>query len=178
MKPVHLKSVFIAAALASASLMVQAQTGGHEPGRCGMDGGPRCAMARAEGARKDPAKMQERHAKRLAELKTQLQITPAQEGAWSAFANAMKPPQPSTDKRPDPAELQKMTTPERMDHLHALHKERVQNRMAAMEQRHQAMKTFYVALDAQQQKTFDAVHARMMGRMQKQRGMHHGHGRG
>jgi hypothetical protein len=35
--------------------------------------------------RHDPAKMQAWMAKRQAELKTRLQVTPAQEGAWTTF---------------------------------------------------------------------------------------------
>ena len=52
----------------------------------------------------DGAKMQDRMAKRQAELKAKLKITPAQEGAWSTFTAAMQPPAPMMrGERPHPA---------------------------------------------------------------------------
>jgi protein CpxP len=108
---------------------------------------------------RDPAKMQAFIAKRMAELKTKLKITPEQELAWAAFTGSMKPPAPPA--RGDRAEFAKLTTPERLDRLHAL---RVARNLE-MDQREDATKTFYGALNAEQKKTFDAESLRMLERM-------------
>ena len=128
-----------------------------------------------QGGRHDPAKMeefrarmQERMAKRLGELKQKLQITSAQEGAWTAWTTAMAP---SKMQRPDRAEFAKLTTPERIDRMRAIRAER----MAAMDKRMDATKNFYAVLSAEQKKTFDAEGMRFM-RGGKRGGMG-GHGR-
>ena len=110
------------------------------------------------------ARMEERMARRLGQLKAKLQISPAQEGAWSSWTTAMKPTQ---FQRPDRAEFQRLSTPERIDRIRA---QRAQ-RNAAMDQRFDATKTFYAALNAEQKKVFDAEAMRFM------RGGRHG-GRG
>lgn len=117
------------------------------------------------GMRHDPAKMQERMAKRQAELKAKLQITAAQEGAWSAFTSAMKPPA-DRPARPDRAEFAKLTTPERIDRMQAMKA----RRDAEMAKRADATKTFYAALSPEQQKVFDAESLRMGPRGHR----HHG----
>lgn len=106
--------------------------------------------------RPDPAKMQERMVKRLAELKGKLKITSAQEGAWIAFTDAIKPPA-NRPPRPDRAEWAKLTTPERLDRMQAMKAERD----AAMAKRADATKTFYAALSPDQQKVFDTESLRM-----------------
>ena len=67
---------------------------------------------------RDPAKMQAVMAKRQAEMKAKLKITPAQEGAWTAFTAAMQPPvhgaRPTATQR---AEIDKLSTPERIDKM-------------------------------------------------------------
>ena len=111
---------------------------------------------------RDPARMQMVQAKRLAELKEKLHISPAQESAWASFTAAMPT---HRMERPNRAEFEQLTTPQRIDKMQAMQTER----LAATEQRGQAVKAFYATLSAEQQKTFDAAHARM-GR--------HGHHRG
>ncbi len=111
--------------------------------------------------RHDPAKMAQMHAKHLSDLKARLKITASQETAWTAFTEAMKPPADMMAKRPDRAEMDKLTTPERMDKMRALHKEHMAVMDAAMDKRAEATKTFYTALTAEQKKTFDAEHAKM-----------------
>ena len=118
-------------------------------------------------ARHDPAKMQERMAKRQAELKAKLQITANQEGAWNTFTSAIKPPA-DRPARPDPAEFAKLTTPERIDRMQAMKAQRD----ARMAQRAEATKAFYAALTPEQQKTFDAETLRMGQRMHRQHGGH------
>ena len=109
---------------------------------------------------------QARHQKHLAELKGQLQLQAPQEAAWARFTQAMQPPaQPAA--RPDRASWEKMTTPERIDRMQAMHAERE----ALMKQRGDATKALYAALSPEQQKTFDAHTARFMAGMQ---GAHHG----
>ncbi|HVE52585.1 MAG TPA: Spy/CpxP family protein refolding chaperone [Ramlibacter sp.] len=123
--------------------------------------------ARAERMR---ARMQERMAKRLAVLKAQLKITPAQEGAWTAWTTALQP----TGNRPplDRAALARMTTPERIDQMKA----RRAARNAEMDRRLDATKTFYAALNAEQKAAFDAVGMKFFRQGGKRgHGGHHGH---
>lgn len=112
----------------------------------------------------DPAKMQERKAQRRAELKQKLQLTPAQESAWTSFTNALKPGGPR--QRMDREALARMTTPDRIDHVRALRNAR----LAEMDRRGEATKAFYATLTPAQQKTFDDETAR--------KGHRGGHGHG
>lgn len=138
---------------APAPVTPEARASGHHHGMMGHHG------------RMDPAKMQERMqqrmAQRQAQLKQKLQITPAQESAWTAYVAAMQPP--ANMQRPDRAELAKLTTPERIDRMRALRTAH----HAEMDKRGEAAKTFYAALTAEQKKVFDAESSR--GR----RGGHH-----
>lgn len=118
---------------------------------------------------RDPAKMRAMMDKHLAELKATLKITPAQEPAWSAFTASMKPPAGGMGWRHSPeqrAELEKLTTPERIDKMRALRAQRMAEMNAMADQRGEATKVFYVQLSAEQKALFDAEH--------KKRGMHHG----
>ena len=116
----------------------------------------------------------ERMAKRQAELKTKLKITPAQEGAWTTFTASMKPPANMAGgmgMRHDPkvkAEMDKLTTPERIDQMRVLRAERMTTMNAEMDKRGAATKTFYAVLSPEQKAVFDAV--AMRG------GRHGGHG--
>jgi protein CpxP len=157
MKRIH-KHLLVAGLLAALGFAANAQApAGPGPGMAPaapmMHGGP---MGRI-----DPAHMRERMEQRMAErhakLKTLLQITPAQEGAWNAFTAAMKPP--ANWKRPDPAEFERLTTPERIDRMRARRAERI----AEMDRRAEATKTFYAALTPEQKKAFDVLTARHLG---------------
>lgn len=106
------------------------------------------------------ARMQERRAQKLADLKTQLRIAPAQESAWNAWTGAMQPP--AARQRPDRSELLALTTPQRIDRMRELRAQR----MAEMDKRGDATKAFYGALTQEQQRVFDAV------------GLRHGGGKG
>jgi periplasmic protein CpxP/Spy len=120
--------------------------------------------------RHDPAKMQAHMAKRQAEMKAKLKITPAQEGAWTAFTAAMQPPANMMGGRPgheQRAEMDKLTTPQRIDKMREMRTQRI----AAMDKRMDATKTFYAALSPEQQKVFDAEHNKRGGR---HGGGHHG----
>ena len=113
------------------------------------------------------ADMAERIAKRQAELKQKLAITPAQEGAWTTWTSAMKPP--ANLQRPNREEMAKLTTPERIDRMRQLRSVR----MAEMDKRAEATKAFYATLNADQKKVFDAETARF-GRGGRHGGRHHG----
>jgi hypothetical protein len=130
-----------------------------------------------QGSRQDPERMEryraraeQRMAKRLGALKQKLQITPAQEGAWSAWTGALKP---TSFQRPSRGEFARLTTPERIDRMKA----RRAQRAAEMDQRLDATKSFYAALSAEQKKTFDAEGMRFMRGGKRGFGGHH-HGRG
>ena len=105
----------------------------------------------------DPAKMQAWIAKRQAEMKAALKITPAQEGAWTAYTASMQPPpygaRPTAEQR---AELDKLGTPQRIDKMRELRAQRMADMAAKMDKRGEATKTFYAALTPDQQKGFDA----------------------
>ena len=121
--------------------------------------------------RPDPARRLARFERHSAELKARLKLRADQETAWTAFTNAIKPPA-SPPTRPDRAELAQLSTPERLDRLETLHQQRAQS----MGQRHQATKALYAALDAEQQKVFDAEAQRLMApRSGPEHGMHHPH---
>ena len=85
------KQLIAGAALAALGLVAFAQTPPTPPAA------PAAPQQHGMHAGKgDPAKMQqmraERMAQRLAALKQKLAITPAQEGAWTAWTTAMQPP--------------------------------------------------------------------------------------
>lgn len=161
MKPVF-KSLVIAGLLATAGFAAYSQSPGGK-GMMDCDGGGRMSHM-------NPERMEKMMAKRADDLKAKLKITPAQEGAWTAFTTSMKPSGDMMGKRPDTAELAKLTTPEHIDKMRALRTQRAAEMNTAMDKREEATKTFYAALTAEQKKIFDAEYARMGGR-----GEHHGH---
>ena len=117
------------------------------------------AFADMDGGRNhDPARMAHRHEQQLAELKAKLQLTSQQETAWNSFAESLKPPAAAMEKTPDWAALQQLPTPERIDRMRALRKERMQAMQARMDKHAEATKAFYAALTPTQQKVFDARH--------------------
>ena len=164
MKYAH-KHLVIAGLLAALGLVAVAQTPAPAPGA-----GPAATMR--EGHRHgDPAKMQERMnrmqermASRLAAFKQKLNLSAGQEAAWNNYMAALKP---AGMKRPDHAELAKLTTPERIDRMRALRAER----LAEMDKRGEATKTFYASLTPDQKKVFDAETAH---RGRHGLGRHHG----
>ncbi|HYW55535.1 MAG TPA: Spy/CpxP family protein refolding chaperone [Polaromonas sp.] len=122
--------------------------------------------------RHDPAKMQAHMAKRQADLKARLKLTPAQEGAWTSYTASTQRPargaKPSAEQR---AEFEKLTTPERIDKMRALRAQRMSEMTVAMDKRDEATKTFYAALTADQKKVFDS---QRMGPAGHRQGKHHG----
>jgi Spy/CpxP family protein refolding chaperone len=129
-------------------------------GECGPAMGPGMDMRHDRMGKMDPARMQAMMEKREALLKAQLKLTPAQEGAWKAFVDAKKPTAPPAadmQQRPDPIEMAKLTTPERLDKMKAMREEHMKIMTAAMAKHEEATRAFYAALTPEQQKVFDAV---------------------
>jgi protein CpxP len=163
----------MAAALLALGAGAIAQTPPAQSGPRGADRHELSAHGGGRGAG-DPARMQqriermqERMARRMAALKQKLNITGAQEGAWTSWTQAITASRPRTMQRPDRAEWERMTTPQRIDRMKAVRAER----MAAMDKRADATKQLYAALTPEQQKVFDAESLGM-------RGGKHGGGRG
>jgi Spy/CpxP family protein refolding chaperone len=115
---------------------------------------------------RDPAKMQAKVDKHLADLKAKLKITPAQENAWSTFTAAMKPPSVPVNKAAQPSkeDLAKMPMPQRMDVMRAQRKEHMDAQASRMDSYENAAKALYAVLSPDQQKIADAEHAKRMGR--------------
>ncbi len=141
------KSLLIAALLASAGMAAHAQGAG-VPATGGM----------AHHQRMDPARMQEMMAKHQADMKAKLKLSPSQENAWNAYMASMQPPADMA-ARMNPEnrqkmhdEMQKLTTPERIDRMNAMKAQRD----AEMAKRGESTKTFYAVLSPEQKKVFDA----------------------
>ena len=167
------KGLLLAGLLATAGAGAIAQTPAAPQGDAGATAAsPPASMHGGQMGRHDPAKVEAYLAKRQADMKAKLKITPAQEGAWTAFTAAMQPPaglgaRPGTEQR---AELDKLTTPQRIDKMRELRAQRTAAMTAMMDKRGDAAKAFYAALSPEQQKVFDAEHSMRTG--------HHGGGGG
>jgi hypothetical protein len=175
MKPVF-KSLVVAGLLATAGFAVFSQGSGPMGEHRGMMGEGGMTMHDGKGSmgKMDSTKMEARMAKRNTDLRAKLKITAAQEGAWTAYTAAMKPPANMMNQHPDRAEMTKLTTPERIEKMKSLRNQHHTDMMTAMDQRDEATKTFYAALSAEQKKTFDSEHSRMGGH----HGDNHGGGQG
>lgn len=137
---------------------------------------PTTTQQAQEGARdgQRDAKRAERMAERQAALKAELKITADQEPAWNAFV-ARTQPQARPARQGPRKDWSALTTPQRLDKMAAMKAERD----ARMGQRHDAIKSFYAALNAEQQKVFDA--RQMQGYQRagmKGHGKNHHHGGG
>ena len=89
--------------------------------------------------RMDPATMETTVANHLAELKGKLKISPAQEASWTLFTAAMKPSAQPDRSHPDRAEMDKLTTPERIDRVRSLRAQHMADRQAIREKRESAI---------------------------------------
>lgn len=160
-----LKPLLLASILATASVAAFSQAPGAGPGGGMMGPGARMheGMDHPGMGKMNPARMQARMEKRQAVLKAMLKLTPAQEGAWTAFTAAVKPPAGMMAKHPDPVEMAKLTTPERIDKMKALRTQHMTEMNAVADKREEATKTFYAALTPEQQKVFDTASARHFG---------------
>lgn len=140
------KPLLIAALIAGAAVTATAQSMG------GPEGAP---MGHH---RMDPAKMQAMVAKREADLKARLKLSPAQEPAWNSFVASMQPPADMAqrmnpeNRRKMREEMAALTTPERLNRMEAMKAQHD----AEMAKRHAATRAFYAVLTPEQQKVFDA----------------------
>ena len=119
------------------------------------------------------ARMQQKMAERQAAFKTELKLTPEQEPAWNAFVARTQPQaRPARDHTRE--DWSKLTTPQRLDKMQALKAERD----AAMAKRTEAIKSFYSALNADQQKVFDSkfMSGYQRAGMRGEHGQHRHHG--
>jgi hypothetical protein len=148
-----LVSGLIAAGFSAAAFAAPAMPDHAGPEHSGMPG-----MQQHQGGN-----WQERIARHQAMLHDKLKLSASQEAAWKTYIAAATPPAPPS--RPDRAEWEKLSAPERMEKMLAMMKERE----AHMATQLQAMKTFYATLSPLQQQIFnDNVGFRPR----------HGHGRG
>ena len=146
------KPFAVIALLAVAAVAAQAQT----PAPPAAAGSAPMGMHERHGEF-DPARMQERMQRRMESFKRILQITPAQEGAWTAWTAAMRPsPQMMQQHRANREEMARLTTPERIDRMRQLRGQRD----GEMDKRADATKTFYAQLTPAQQKAFDELSLR------------------
>lgn len=114
--------------------------------------------------KRNPEKMQAMVEKHMADLKSKLKISSEQEGAWATFHAAMKPNNKMQENKPDPAEMENLSTPQRIEKMKSLRKQHMAEMNAMMEKREESIKTFYAVLTPEQKKTFDQEHARMMNK--------------
>lgn len=131
----HLLVGMLALGLGAGSLAAYAQ----RPD-CGPMGGP----AGMHGER-----MKERMEKRQAELHDKLKLNPSQEQAWNAYVAKMKPAE--RPQRPDRAEFDKLSAPERMEKMLGF----MQQGEKRMAERVAATKEFYAVLTPEQRQVFD-----------------------
>ena len=163
--PSHTRRFIAAAVLAACGAVSFAQTApAPAPG-----GQPPMMMRDSRGQLDGAERMQRHMERRMERLKRILQITPQQEGAWTAWTSAMRP---TARQRPNREEFARLNTPERIDRLKQLRGVR----MAEMDRRGDATKTFYAQLTPAQQKAFDEISLRFL---RGGRGHHgpHGHHR-
>ena len=153
-----LVSGFLAASLSSAAFAAPPAAAGASPDQSGMSG----MHQRGEHAR-------EGMARRQAVLHDKLKLTGSQEAAWKTYIEAVTPAQAGRPQRPDRAEWEKMSAPERMEKMLA----RMKEREARMSTHLAAMKTFYATLSPLQQQIFND---NVGGRPHHRHGQ--GHGRG
>lgn len=179
MRTSHLRPLVMTAVLSAVAFAASAQMGpSGQDGSGPMAGpqGPQTPMMHMHRSPSGPdaaawrAQRAERQARRLAALKTRLQLSPDQEAAWTRFTTAMKPQEPLVrDRAAFRAEMKKLSTPERIDRMQQLRKQAGER----MDARMNAVKTLYAQLNPSQQKVFDLEsHAWMAERGR------HGHHRG
>ncbi len=158
---IKLKPLVLAVTLATSALTVLAQSG---PGPAAGQGAGHGMHAHA-GA--EHGERQAHMARRAAALKAKLQLNAEQENSWNAFVAAMQPP--AHAMRPQREEMAKLSTPERLDKMSELRKQRE----AIFAQREAATRNFYSVLNAEQKKVFDESTMRLH---RHGHGQHRGHG--
>jgi protein CpxP len=106
--------------------------------------------------------------KRQIDLKAKLHLADNQEPAWKAFVDGMQVPAKRLGQTIDREALAKLTTPERMEKMNAVHEANLATMKTHIQQRTEATRTFYSQLSMEQQKVFDAEtlpeHSRWKGK--------------
>lgn len=161
--PNSIRSVFIASIIVTSAgfcLTALAQAPSASPQSMSGHGGPMGmqpqhvpGMQGGHGMMNDPkreAHRAERHQKHLNDMKVFLQLQASQEAAWTTFESVMKQPM-KRHIAAVPADMEKISTPERIDKMMAIKAERD----AEIAKRMNATKTFYAVLTPAQQKVFD-----------------------
>lgn len=148
----------LAALLLGASAAVLSAPSFAYRGDCVADG--QMGARQADGRHAERMKM---HQQRVHDA---LKLTPQQEPAWAKYQESH--PFAGKTNRPDPAEMAKLTAPERADRMLEMQKQH----QDAMSKHVVAMKDFYAQLTPEQKKTFDEQ--TQMGK----RGMRGGRGPG
>jgi hypothetical protein len=112
----------------------------------------------------DPARLEkmwqhrlERFDAHLERMKKRLELTPAQEGAWTQFASAIRPSKPGSVPLSPPQwrETMQLKAPERMEKMLAIHEARHAQMVANVHLHLEAVKAFYPQLSESQQSVFD-----------------------
>ena len=133
-------------AAATAQTQVQAQT----PAQISA---PMNAERRAKHMEQRRVKMQDRMAQHQAQLKQKLELSAAQEPAWNTLIASLKMcERPARLGHLERAEVQKMTTPERIERMRA---QRAQHHAEA-DKRADAILAFYAARKPAKQMNFNA----------------------
>ena len=114
------------------------------------------ARARVSDAKREEMR-EKRQQKFLDDMKVFLQLQATQEAAWQSFSASIRAPY-KRPARPSPAEMEKWTTPERIEKMMSIKKERD----ADMAQRFNATNVFYATLTPAQQKVFDTQTQKLM----------------
>jgi hypothetical protein len=94
--------------------------------------------------------------KRQVDLKAKLHLAAAQEPAWQAFVQGMKVAAKPLTQAVERDALAKLSTPERMEKMNAVHEANLATMQSHIKQRTEATRTFYNQLSVEQQKVFDA----------------------
>ncbi|MBI1889386.1 MAG: Spy/CpxP family protein refolding chaperone [Burkholderiales bacterium] len=136
------KSLLLGATAFGISLGTIAAPGDKAPE--GKDGAASAMMGRPH-----EGKFREHFAKRQAELHDKLKLNAGQEAAWKTYITALTPAE--RPARPDKAQWEKLTAPERMEKM----LERLKQAEVHLTNAIAATKTFYATLTPEQKKIFD-----------------------
>jgi Spy/CpxP family protein refolding chaperone len=142
------KRALIAGLIAGSGILAASSFAMPGAGSAGKDG------CEARHGQKVHAGMEARRAEHLSGLKEKLKLKPEQEAAWNAFSSAsqsgMRPM--GGDRQAVQGELDKLSTPQRLDRIQAMS----DVRRARLAERAEAIKAFYAQLTPEQQGVFDA----------------------
>lgn len=183
-RPLRIRTSALLAALALTSLGACAQATPPTPSASGpMAGMPHAHM---HAAAERGERMGQRYERHLDALKAKLQLSAAQESAWTGFASTLKErPAHSADHLAQHQALMQLSTPERLEHMKALRTQHQAEMNTTMDRHMEATRSFYATLTPEQKKVFDTETARLMQGIGRHGnapyGGHHGgpmHGRG